>query len=188
MEDGVVTVSRLTATLSFPSRFLLVATMNPCPCGFHGDSLNECSCSQRSIDSYLSKISGPILDRIDIHTEVQPVKYKDLEMDNKNIETSKDIKKRVDKARRIQLERYKGENIYSNSELNSKHITKHCKLDAQSRDLLEMAFNNLGLSARAYNKILKVSRTIADLDDSENIKDNHIAEAIQYRSLDRKYW
>lgn len=188
MEDGVVTVSRLSATLTFPSRFLLVATMNPCKCGFHGDSLNACSCSQKSIDSYLSKISGPILDRIDLHTEVKPVKYKDLEMDNKNIETSKDIKKRVDKARKIQLKRYRGQTIYSNSELDNKHIDKHCKLDSKSKDLLEMAFNNLGLSARAYNKILKVARTIADLDGSEDIKDNHIAEAIQYRSLDRKYW
>lgn len=188
MEDGVVTVSRLSATLSFPSKFLLVATMNPCKCGFFRDESNQCTCSERSIDSYLSKISGPIFDRIDIHTEVKPVKYSDLELDNKCSDTSKDIKARVDKAREIQVRRYRNDNIFSNSELNSKLIEKHCKLCDTSKALLELAFNNLGLSARAYNKILKVSRTIADLDESRDIKDNHIAEAIQYRSLDRKYW
>ncbi len=188
MEDGTVTVSRVNATLTFPSRFMLIGTMNPCKCGYFGDPLKECTCTQRSIDNYLSKISGPILDRIDLHTEVKPVKYSDLEKDNKDVETSKDIRKRVNRARRLQVERYKGENIFSNAELGSRDIEKHCKLDESSRNLLELAFNNLGLSARAYNKILKVSRTIADLEESVSIKDKHIAEAIQYRSLDRKYW
>lgn len=162
--------------------------MNPCPCGFFGDELKECTCTQRSIDSYLSKVSGPILDRIDIHAEVKPVKYSDLEKENDQSETSKDIRKRVNKARDIQNERYKGENIFSNSELQAKDIEKYCVLDSESRNLLEQAFENLGLSARAYNKILKVARTIADLENSVDIKDIHIAEAIQYRSLDRKYW
>lgn len=133
-------------------------------------------------------MSGPILDRIDIHIEVKPVKYSDLEKNNDNIETSKEIRKRVNNARNIQTERYKDENIFSNSELNSKDISNYCNLDSSSKNLLELAFNSLGLSARAYNKILKVARTIADLDLSENIKEKHIAEAIQYRSLDRKYW
>ena len=130
----------------------------------------------------------PLIDRIDIHTEVKPVKYSDLAKDNKNVETSKDIRKRVNRARQLQVERYKGDNIFSNAELDSGNIERHCKLNQSSRNLLEQAFNNLGLSARAYNKILKVSRTIADLEESESVKDKHIAEAIQYRSLDRKYW
>lgn len=188
MEDGIVTVSRVNSTLTFPSQFTLVATMNPCPCGFFGDSIKECTCTQRSIDSYLAKVSGPILDRIDIHIEVKPVKYSDLEKDNTDAETSEEIRKRVNIARDIQTERYKGEDIYSNSELGSKNISKYCNLDESSKNLLELAFNNLGLSARAYDKILKVARTIADLDLSEGIKEKHIAEAIQYRSLDRKYW
>ena len=188
MEDGIVTVSRVNATFTFPSEFMLIATMNPCRCGYFGDSLKECTCTQRSIDSYLSKVSGPILDRIDIHTEVKPVKYSDLEKDNKSVESSKDIRKRVNRARNLQIERYKGENIFSNAQLKTKDIEKHCKLDEESRGLLELAFNNLDLSARAYNKILKVARTIADLEDDDNIKSTHIAEAIQYRSLDRKYW
>lgn len=188
MEDGIVTVSRVNSTLTFPSQFTLIATMNPCPCGFFGDSLKECTCTQKSIDNYLAKVSGPILDRIDIHIEVKPVKYSDLENDNHNGETSKDIRKRVNTARDIQTKRYKDENIFSNSELKSKDISEYCKLDNSSKNLLELVFNNLGLSARAYNKILKVARTIADLDSSENIKEKHIAEAIQYRSLDRKYW
>lgn len=162
--------------------------MNPCPCGFFGDELKECTCTQRSIDSYLSKISGPILDRIDIHAEVKPVKYSDLEKENSQSETSKDIRERVNKARDIQNKRYRGENIFSNSELQAKDIEKHCVLDLESRNLLEQAFENLGLSARAYNKILKVARTIADLEGSRDIKSIHIAEAIQYRNLDRKYW
>ena len=167
---------------------MLIATMNPCKCGYFGDSLKECTCSQRSIDSYLSKVSGPILDRIDLHAEVKPVKYSDLEKESNDIETSKDIRKRVNRARNVQIKRYREENIFSNSELKSSDIKKYCVLDKDSSDLLEQAFENLGLSARAYNKILKVARTIADLEESMDIKDIHIAEAIQYRSLDRKYW
>ena len=188
MEDGLVTVSRINGTFIFPSRFMLIATMNPCKCGYFGDSLKECTCSQRSIDSYLSKVSGPILDRIDLHAEVKPVKYSDLEKESNDIETSKDIRKRVNRARNVQIKRYREENIFSNSELKSSDIKKYCVLDKDSSDLLEQAFENLGLSARAYNKILKVARTIADLEESMDIKDIHIAEAIQYRSLDRKYW
>ena len=139
------------------------------------------------INKYMGKLSGPLLDRIDICTEVSPVKYQKLDS-NEKIETSEEIKKRVDKARKIQLERYKDKNIFSNSELTPKLIEEYCKLDSKGKQILENAFNKLKLSARAYGRILKVARTIADLDESENIEVKHIAEAIQYRTIDRKYW
>jgi len=187
MEDGIVTISRVNATLTYPTKFMLVASMNPCPCGYYGDPTHECNCSQKSIENYLGKISGPLLDRIDIHIEVSPIKYDDLD-DKSKVETSKEIRERVNKARHIQLERYKNDNIFSNSQLTSKLIDKYCKLDTESRKLIKGAFDKLGLSARAYSKILKVARTIADLDGETNIKQHHLAEAIQYRSLDKKYW
>jgi magnesium chelatase family protein len=166
---------------------MLIGSMNPCPCGFLGDPKHECSCNQGQINKYLSKISGPLLDRMDIQIEVSPVYYDDLNSTTKE-ESSMDIKARVLKARKIQLERYKGLDVYTNSQLSPKHLEKYCKIDRGSHDLLKLAFDNLGLSARAYSKILKVARTISDLEGCENITQMHIAEAIQYRSLDRKYW
>ena len=187
LEDGVVTISRINASLTYPCNFMFVASMNPCPCGFYGSKDKECNCSQQSIQKYMGRISGPLLDRIDIQVEVTPVKYEKLQNDEQ-VETSEQIKKRVDKARKIQLERYKDVEIYSNSQLTPKLMEKYCKLDDMSKKILQKAFENLGLSARAHGRILKVARTIADLDGKENIEVAHISEAIQYRNLDKKYW
>lgn len=187
LEDGFVTVSRVTATLTYPSDFMLVASMNPCPCGYYGDPYHECTCSQANIDNYLSKISNPLLDRIDIHTEVLPVDYIDLNSDVKS-ESSKDIKKRVNNAREMQINRFKGEEILYNSQLSSQKVRKHCKLNGNAEKIMESAFKKFKFSARSYNKILKVARTIADLDGEDIIGERHILEAIQYRSLDKKYW
>lgn len=185
LEDGKITISRVNATLTYPSKFMLVASMNPCPCGYYGSD-KECSCSNQAINKYLGKISGPLLDRIDIQVEVSSVKYKNLNS-NTQEETSEQIRKRVEETRKIQLERYKECGIYSNSELTPKLIEKYCKLDEKSKIILEKAFNKLGLSARAYARILKVARTIADMNKSTNIQSSHLLEAIQYRSLDKKY-
>ncbi len=187
LEDKIVTISRLNMAITYPCNFMFIASMNPCPCGYYNSKDRECNCTPYQIAKYINKISGPLLDRIDIQVEVQSVKYKKLESNN-NVETSEQIKERVNNARQIQLKRYEKYNIYSNSELTSQLIEKHCKLDNESKKILELAFDKLGLSARAYSRILKVARTIADLEDSENIEVNHLAEAIQYRSLDRKYW
>lgn len=188
MEDGYVTISRINATLSYPSKCMLVASMNPCPCGYYGDPTNNCTCSQGNIDRYLGKVSGPLLDRMDIHIEVTPVKYQDLQNKNIKEERSADIRQRVDDARKIQLKRYKGSKIYSNSQLTSNLIREYCTLDKEGENLLKTAFKKLNFSARAYNKILKLARTIADLENEELIQSHHLAEAIQYRSLDRKFW
>lgn len=166
---------------------MLVASMNPCPCGFYGSKERECTCTTQAIQKYMGKISGPLLDRIDIQVEVTPVKYEKLQ-NEKEVETSEEIKIRVDKARKIQRERYQKLDIYSNSELTPKLMEKYCKLDKEGKQILQKAFDNLGLSARAHGRILKVARTIADLDEKENIEISHIAEAIQYRNLDKKYW
>ena len=187
LEDRIITISRVNATLTYPCNFMFVASMNPCSCGFYGSKEKECTCSEQSISRYMNKISGPLLDRIDIQIEVTPVKYQKLD-DDGEVETSSQIKERVNKARKIQIERYKNENIYSNAELTPKLTQKYCKLDGPSRNLLQKAFEKLGLSARAYGRILKVARTIADLEGSTEIEQKHIAEAIQYRSLDKKYW
>lgn len=187
LEDRQVTVSRVNGTFTYPANFMFAASMNPCPCGYYGSKEKECSCSTNAISKYMGKISGPLLDRIDICIEVTQVKYNKLDS-NERIETSEEVKKRVDKARKIQLERYKNSKILSNSELTPKLIDKYCKLDENGKKILENAFNKLKLSARAYGRILKVARTIADLEASENIQVKHIAEAIQYRSIDRKYW
>lgn len=187
LEDGKITINRMNHSLTYPSKFMLIASINPCPCGYYGSKEKECICSKKAISRYISRISGPLLDRIDIQVEVSPVKYLKLQS-NQKIETSEQIKSRVNKARKIQEERYKKYKIFSNSELNSKLISKYCKLDEYSTKLMQSAFERLGLSARAYTRILKVARTIADLDNSENIQSNHLLEAIQYRSLDRKYW
>lgn len=186
MEDKKITISRINATLEYPCSFMLIASMNPCPCGYYGTMENKCTCSEFTIKKYLSKISGPLLDRIDIHVEVKPVKYQKLQEENK-IETSEQIRKRVNRARRIQQERYSNLKIFSNSELTPKLVNKYCKLGSKQKEILEKAFERLNLSARAYIKILKTARTIADLEEKENIEEKHLAEAIGYRSLDRKY-
>lgn len=187
LEDRQVTISRVNASLTYPCNFIFVASMNPCPCGFYGSQDKECTCSPEAISRYMGKISGPLLDRIDIQVEVTPVKYQKLE-NNDNVENSEEIKERVDRARKIQLERYKEHGIFSNSELTPALSNIYCKLNVQSKEIIQNAFEKLGLSARGYGRILKVARTIADLDGSEFIESQHVAEAIQYRSLDRKYW
>lgn len=187
LEDKVVTISRVNGVHTYPSKVMLVASMNPCPCGYYGSQSNICNCTPIKIQNYLNKISGPLLDRIDIHVEVPTVKFEDLETANIP-ENSKSIRQKVNKARNIQLERYKNYKIFSNSELSSAMINKFCKLDEKSNSLLKNAFEKLNLSARAYSRILKVARTIADLATSEHIEIEHITEAIQYRNLDRKYF
>ena len=187
LEDGEVTISRLNASLTYPCNFMFVASMNPCPCGYYGSKGKECTCTSEMITRYMGKISGPLLDRIDIQVEVTPVKYQKLEGSEK-LETSEEIKKRVNKARKIQVERYHEYGIFSNSELTPKLLDVFCKLDDKAKDIIKNAFDRLGLSARGYDRILKVARTIADLDGADSIEPRHIAEAIQYRSLDRKYW
>jgi len=185
LEDGVVTISRVNATLTYPARTTLICAANPCKCGNYLDETKECTCTSKQIKQYLGRLSGPLLDRIDIHIEVASVKYKELESQEEG-ERSKAIRERVNKARRIQQERYKGFKIFSNAELSPSMIKKYCKLDDNCKEILKNAFDRLGLSARAHNRILKVARTIADMEESENIKTNHLLEAIQYRSLDRK--
>jgi len=188
IEDGVITISRVNGTLSYPCSFLLVAAMNPCPCGYFGHPTKKCRCSEFAIKRYLSKISGPLLDRLDLHIEVPPVDYKELAFANIEEEKSGDILKRVEKARSIQSLRYKDLPVKCNAKLNSFLLEKYCNLSNSAEILLEKAFKAMSLSARAYSKLLKISRTIADLEGSEEIKAEHMAEAVQYRSLDRKYW
>lgn len=187
LEDKIVAISRLNMAITYPCNFIFVASMNPCPCGYYGSSDKECKCKQEQIKKYMNKISGPLLDRIDLHIEVESVKYEKLKC-NEKVEKSEDIRKRVNNARKIQLKRYKKYSIFSNAELPPRLIDKYCELDSKSKKILERAFEKLGLSARAYGRILKVARTIADLEQSVNIEINHLVEAIQYRSLDRKYW
>ncbi len=189
MEDKEVTISRAATSLTFPANFTLVASMNPCPCGYYGSSQRECQCSPPQIQRYVGKISGPLLDRIDIHIDVPAVNFKELRGKGVALgDSSETIRTRVIKARDIQLQRLSGERVFSNSAMSPTQIRKFCALDADSENLLERAMLKQGLSARAHDRILKVSRTIADLDGSENIQPNHISEAISYRSLDRNYW
>ncbi len=187
LEDGQITVARVNQTVTYPANFTLIASMNPCPCGHYGSKDGECRCTPAQIHKYLGKLSGPLMDRIDLHVEVDNISFSDINSEIME-ESSKEIKKRVDKAREIQLERFKGFKNYSNAKMNHVASKKFCKLSPECEDLLETAFNNLHLSARAYDRILKVSRTIADLDGEKDILPQHIAEAIQYRSLDSKYW
>lgn len=187
LEDGYVTISRINSVIRFPSKFMLVCSMNPCPCGFMNDPKKACSCSPNMIQKYLSKISGPLLDRIDIHIEVPPARYQELS-GNIPAESSAQIKERVNKAREIQRERFKDEGISCNALMSHKQVRKFCALGKEESELLKMAMTELNFSARAYDKILKVSRTIADLEKSENIKTEHLSEAIQYRSLDRDFF
>lgn len=186
LEDGNITISRAKQTLDYPCSFMLIASMNPCPCGNFGSN-NPCKCSFIEIHRYIAKLSGPLLDRIDLQVEADNVSYSDLRSETLE-ESSTIIKQRVENAREIQLNRFKGTGIYTNSQMNNSMIKKYCAIDAESEKLLEAAFKNLSLSARAHSRILKVARTIADLKGTEFIKIEHIAEAIQYRSLDRKYW
>jgi len=186
MEDGRVVISRAAVRLSYPSEFMLVGAMNPCPCGFMGDAHKECVCTPMQVIQYRARISGPLLDRIDIHCDVPAVRFKELS-GMTEAESSAEVKKRVNAARAIQAERYADSGIFSNSRLTSKLVRSYCAIDAQSSKLLETAVDRLGLSARAYTRILKVARTIADLDASGSIETRHISEAIQYRTLDRQH-
>jgi magnesium chelatase family protein len=190
MEDGHVTIARASMTVSFPSVFMLSAAMNPCPCGYFNDPSHECSCTPPMIQRYVSKISGPLLDRIDIHIDVPAVKYRELRS-GEATESSAEIRARVERAREIQQERFSGATgqvIFANAQMTPRLIRKHCRLDAACEQLLETAMNRMGLSARAHDRILKVARTIADLEGAPELAPKHIAEGIQYRSLDRTYW
>jgi magnesium chelatase family protein len=188
LEEGSVTIARAAVSVTFPARFMLAAAMNPCPCGFFGDGTRECHCSPPQIQRYVAKISGPLLDRVDIHIEVPAVKYKELRGDVE-IEGSDAVRDRVIRARRRQLERFAGEHkVYANAQMPPKLLRKCCAISAEGERRLETAIARLSLSARAHDRILKVSRTIADLDGEENIEPRHLSEAIQYRTLDRTYW
>jgi len=185
LEDGRVTISRAALSLTYPAEFMLATAMNPCPCGYYTDPNKECTCSIPHIQRYLSRISGPLLDRIDIHIDVPAVKYKELSSKETG-ESSKNIRERVEKARQIQLARFnESPHLFCNARMNSREIRRYCLVDEQGHELLKMAITKLGLSARAYDRILKVSRTIADLEGEEKIKPEYVSEAIQYRSLDR---
>lgn len=189
LEDRVVTISRAKFSVQYPASFMLVASMNPCPCGYYNHPQKECVCTPAMVQKYLSKISGPLMDRIDLHVEVVPVNFEELASKNIPQETSKDIRNRVIKARNIQTQRFKNTpNIYCNAQMRSHQIKQYCQLDEQGTKILKNAMEKLQLSARAYDRILKVARTIADLDNSENITAAHIAEAVHYRSLDRGDW
>jgi magnesium chelatase family protein len=185
IEDGYVTIARASSTVTYPSNFMLVAAMNPCPCGFFGDPRRECSCSYQQIRRYRSRISGPLMDRIDLHMEVPSVEYKDLSKKEKG-RSSAEILERVKKARIVQAERFQRLKIHTNADMSSRHIRRFCEVDSESDDLLEKAMEKLGLSARAHSRILKIARTIADIEGSSDIQADQVAEAIQYRGLDRK--
>lgn len=187
LEDGMVTISRASSSLTYPASFMLVGSMNPCPCGYLTDPVKECKCSPSQIQKYLLRISGPLLDRIDIQVEVSAIKFKELESSGDG-EPSSVISERVRKVRDIQRERFKRKRVYTNSQMSPRHVREFCQIDEASKNLLREVIDRLGFSARAYNRILKVSRTIADLEGSLEIKSSSIAEAIQYRSLDRNQW
>ena len=186
MEDGEILISRNKASFKFPSKFMLIASANPCPCGYLGDSINKCKCSNYEISEYRKRLSGPLLDRIDLHVFVPRLLKDDLTGDI-NCESSVDIRKRIKKARKIQRKRLSGSKISCNAHMNTKHVSKYCKLKKDAKKLLELALERLGISGRGYFRILKVARTIADLDQSEEIETNHISEAIQYRIIDKRY-
>ncbi len=187
IENGTITISRAACALTYPCSVMLICAMNPCPCGYFGHPTRNCSCPKGAPARYLSKVSGPLLDRLDIHIEVPPVDFNQLS-DSEAGEPSAEIRKRVNAAREIQLKRFQGTGISCNAKMTSSLTRKYCVLSPMAQKTLKISFERLGLSARAYDKILKVARTIADLDNSENIENTHILEAIQYRSLDRKFW
>jgi len=184
LEDLRITIARVMGTVTFPASLMLVAAMNPCPCGFYSDTQHECTCSPVLIQRYRSRISGPLLDRIDIHIEVPAVRYREL-VDRRQGESSSAIRDRVNRARGLQLARFRGGALYCNAQMGASELRAWCEVDSAGERLLELAVNRLGLSARAYTRILKVARTIADLDCSGPIQSQHLSEAIQYRSLDR---
>jgi magnesium chelatase family protein len=187
LEDGTVSIARASMSLTFPARFMLAAAMNPCPCGYFNDRTRECRCTQPMIQRYVAKISGPLLDRIDIHIDVPAVNYKELR-GSAAAEGSEQIRARVLRARHAQLARFKAENIFANAQMSSRQIRTHCELTPDCERLLERAITQQGLTARAHDRILKVARTVADLEGVPQIESKHIAEAIQYRTLDRTYW
>ena len=187
LENREINISRAQASLKYPSDFILIAAMNPCPCGNYGNPLKECTCTQNEIRRYLNKISAPILDRIDIHIEIAPVKYEDLK-DKSPSKSSAELKAEVAKAREIQDDRYKNEKIRSNSELSTNQMKKYIKLKPEVEKVAQLAFNKYNFSVRSFNKILKMARTIADLDGSLEIEQKHVLEAVRYRALDDKYW
>ncbi len=187
LEDRVVTISRAKFTVEYPASFMLVAAMNPCPCGYHNHPERECVCAPGVVQKYLNKISGPLLDRIDIHVEVTPVNFSELASERET-EKSGSVRERVMRARSVQEARYKGTRMYCNAQISTRQLRKYCRVDAAGTALLQKAMERLGLSARAYDRILKVARTIADLAASADIRTEHLAEAIQYRSLDREAW
>ncbi|MCZ6777222.1 MAG: ATP-binding protein, partial [Ignavibacteria bacterium] len=186
LEDGHVTISRSKLSVDYPANFMLVCAMNPCPCGYYTDPSKECTCQPLTIQKYMAKISGPLLDRIDLHIDVPAVKYKELSSKESG-ENSEGVRSRVIQAREVQVRRFKGrKDLFANADMQSKEIREFCKLDDAGEELLKMAITKLGLSARAYDRILKVGRTIADMAGSEGIRPEHVSEAIQYRSLDRE--
>ncbi|MBE6810394.1 MAG: ATP-binding protein [Ruminococcaceae bacterium] len=187
LEDGTVTVTRASGSVTYPSNIILIAAMNPCPCGFYGHPSKPCTCSHNAVHKYLNKISGPLLDRLDLHIEVPPVDYKALS-DKTQVETSAQIRERVTKARQLQVERYKGTGITCNSQLTPSLLRKHCVMTEEASAYLNRSFDAMGLSARAYDRILKVARTIADLKGNNEIQKDDIGTALRFRSLDRKYW
>jgi magnesium chelatase family protein len=187
LEDQKVTISRASGTVSYPCSFMLVAAMNPCPCGYYGHPTRKCICSKNQVASYLSRISGPMLDRFDIQVEVAPVEFEHLSSNDKE-ECSAAIRERVEAARMIQNERFKGTGITCNARITSDILHEVCPMTDKATETLKNVFEKMGLSARAYDRILKVSRTIADMNKSEVIDKPHIAQAVQFRSLDRKYW
>ncbi|MBR5152881.1 MAG: YifB family Mg chelatase-like AAA ATPase [Clostridia bacterium] len=188
LEDGSVSITRTADTHTYPCQVMLIASMNPCPCGFYGDKSHSCTCASHQIKKYLGKVSGPLLDRIDLHIEVSAVPYEDLERKPETAESSAQIQERVNRAREVQRSRYQGTGIYCNARLTPALMEQYCSLGEAESLLMKQAFESLGLSARAHNRILKVARTIADLAQSADIRAEHLAEAIQYRSLDRKFW
>ena len=186
MEDGEVTISRVGGNATFPCRFMLVAAMNPCPCGYNGHPTRPCTCSPRAVERYRSRISGPLMERIDLHVHVLPVEFQQLSGKNTG-ESSEQIRRRVNTARQLQVERYAGLGYTCNADIPSSQLEEMCRATHEANSMLEAAFDRFGFSARSYARVLRVSRTIADLEGSETVQADHVAEAVQYRSLDRRF-
>ena len=187
IEDGEITITRSSQTCTYPCSMMVIAAMNPCPCGYFGDATHRCTCTPQKIRRYLNRVSGPLLDRFDIHVELPRVKFEELRSDESS-ESSAEIKKRVNAAREIQRERFKSSDTLSNSAINAAQLQEFCVIDSSAENVLKNAFEKLGMTARAYDRVLKVARTVADLEQCEVIQSRHVLEAVQYRSLDRKYW